>query len=200
MRRSSLIVAAFLIMTAAVAAEELPFELPIPDGWRTETIPFPLGFAPELEYEGLEELRFAPGMFDAEAEDFWTYAFVWWITADAVPGPDVLAADLVTYFDGLVRAVAEGGEFDPGDVAATVRLAPAPAPFDHGESVEYLGTATTVDAFVTHEPVTLNVRVRWVRCPDDDRLAVIFEFSPQPHGHHVWRDLIAIRDGFRCRE
>lgn len=50
----------------AVAAD---FTLPIPEGWRTETIPFPLEFAPELSYEGYEELRFSPGMFKAGDED-----------------------------------------------------------------------------------------------------------------------------------
>ena len=34
----------------------LPFHLPTPDGWRTEIIPIPLDFAPELKYEGIEEL------------------------------------------------------------------------------------------------------------------------------------------------
>ena len=47
-----------LVLSAPILAQdapapELPFHLPTPEGWRTETIPFPLGFAPELEYEGL---------------------------------------------------------------------------------------------------------------------------------------------------
>ncbi len=55
-----------LISVGVVAAAEevaVPsFFLPTPEGWQTETIPFPLEFAPEIKYEGLEELRFAPGM------------------------------------------------------------------------------------------------------------------------------------------
>jgi hypothetical protein len=73
-----------LLLLCAVAAVpgtaqesvEVPFYLPTPEGWRTETIPFPLEFAPELDYEGLEELRFAPGMFKEGSADFWSYAFV----------------------------------------------------------------------------------------------------------------------------
>ena len=58
-----------------------PFTFPTPPRWRTETIPFPLEFAPELAYVGLEELRFAPGMFKAGAEDFWKSKSGWFITA-----------------------------------------------------------------------------------------------------------------------
>ncbi len=47
-----------------------------PSDWRPEVIPFPLGFAPDLGLEGVEELRFAPGMFDAKAADYFSYCFV----------------------------------------------------------------------------------------------------------------------------
>ena len=50
------------IVAAAEEVAEPSFFLPTPEGWRTETIPFPLEFAPEIKYEGLEELRFALGM------------------------------------------------------------------------------------------------------------------------------------------
>src|SRR5262245_24178101 len=40
------------------------FDWPVPAGWKHETIPFPLGFAPGLPFHGVEELRFAPGFFD----------------------------------------------------------------------------------------------------------------------------------------
>ena len=52
-----LLLVSLLIPAGAVAGDEDvatgSFFLPTPDGWRTETIPFPLGFAPELEYEGV---------------------------------------------------------------------------------------------------------------------------------------------------
>src|SRR5262249_653024 len=41
-------------------------EWPLPEGWRSETIPFPLDFARDLPLEGVEELRFAPGMFKTD--------------------------------------------------------------------------------------------------------------------------------------
>ncbi len=173
----------------------LPFTLPTPEGWRTETLPFPLSFAPELEYTGLEELRFSPGMFDAESEQFWTYAFVWWIPLGTELKPAKLAADLEAYFRGLARAVAASQEFDPGELTVSARAealpsADAAGPF-HLEVEAY-------DAFVTRGPVRLGGRVEVVRCSAQQRQAVVFEFSPQPESHGVWSTLGSIREGFRC--
>src|SRR5690348_7269453 len=50
---------------------------PTPEGWRREVIPFPLDFAPEIGYRGVEELRFAPRFFDPAAPTYWSYAFAW---------------------------------------------------------------------------------------------------------------------------
>ena len=48
---------------AAVVAPTAPPVWAVPVGWKAETIPFPLGFAPGLAYRGVEELRFPPGFF-----------------------------------------------------------------------------------------------------------------------------------------
>jgi hypothetical protein len=46
------------------------FDWPVPEGWKRETIPFPLDFAPGLSFRGVEELRFAPGFFDPAASSY----------------------------------------------------------------------------------------------------------------------------------
>jgi hypothetical protein len=83
MRRNILLFFALALAPEALAQKapskpDVPFVLPTPEGWRTETLHFPLEFAPQLPYQGLEELRFSPGMFKPGREDFWTYAFVFW--------------------------------------------------------------------------------------------------------------------------
>ena len=45
------------------------FTWPVPDGWRSETIPFPLEFAPSIPHRGVEEIRFAPGFGRASGWD-----------------------------------------------------------------------------------------------------------------------------------
>jgi hypothetical protein len=89
-------------------SKDAPPEMwPIPAGWKSETIPFPLGFAPGLAHRGVEELRFPPGMFDRTAPDYWSYAFVWRTDDAAMLAAPILAAELTAYFRGLIAAVDE---------------------------------------------------------------------------------------------
>lgn len=189
------------ILGSAAFAEDtedvLPFHLPVPEGWRTETIPFPLSFAPELKYEGLEELRFAPGMFDAEKDDFWSYAFVWWIGSDSKLDAAGLSSDLEAYFRGLALAVAKQGGFEPVAPIFSAKINETAA--KAGENRLFRGEVETLDAFVTRESVHLQVRIEIVPCDKQKRLAVHFSLSPQPASHGVWETLTAIRQGFQCR-
>ena len=191
-------IAAILVLaglsTWAEDGAEIPFSLPTPDGWRTETIPFPLGFAPELDYTGLEELRFAPGMFTAGAEDYWSYAFVWWIPLGTDPGVERLQADLEAYFFGLTRVVARSNGFDPGNPTYEARL----SRIDGTEPARLRGRVLTFDAFAARKAVELNVRVDNVPCETEGQRALVFLLSPQPEDHAVWLSLQKIRDGFRC--
>ena len=57
-------------------AQEFEIKQSAPDNWRKEIIEFPLDFAPEINLSGYEEILFAPGWSDSDAEDFWTYYFV----------------------------------------------------------------------------------------------------------------------------
>ena len=62
----------FLVATSASGqpAKDAPYEVPAPKGWAKETIQLPPGFAKDMTWKGTEELRFAPGMFKADAPDF----------------------------------------------------------------------------------------------------------------------------------
>ena len=197
MRRIFAIV--IFVAAAAVAGAEdgtagPSFHFPTPEGWRTETIPFPLDFAPGLDYEGVEELRFAPGMFSKDAEDFWSYAFVWWIAIDSEISPDRFAMDLEAYFSGLADAVAPGKGFDLSQATYDVEFEKSTA--ETGGVLQ--GRAAIFEPFVTGTSVVLNIRVTEIACAAVGHRAVIFEISPQPFSHPVWGTLELIREGTRC--
>ena len=81
-----------------------------PEGWKSETIPFPLDFAPSVAHRGNEELRFAPGFFDPAAPGYWSYAFAWRTDDAAAMDAAALGAALTAYFRGLIDAVDERHE------------------------------------------------------------------------------------------
>ena len=180
-------------------AEVFPYVFTAPDDWRSEVVTFPLSFAPELGYEGHGDVRFAPGMFTAGADDFWTYSFVWWLPADTEISAERLSADMDTYFSGLAALIMASRELDvPEHNASAHFTARGEASAAASQNLSLKGRVETLDAFATQSPVALNAHVDTVPCPEQDRLALIFAFSPQPYAHENWRALDAIKTTFQC--
>lgn len=184
------IAACLLACSPARAPEPAPagFIWPVPAGWKKETIPFPLDFAPELPYRGVEELRFMPGFFDPKAGGFWSYAFVWWVEGQPRLDAAILSANLRTYFVGLARAVAEG-KFPVDPSAFQVSLAP-------GEDRGFRGTLRVLDAFKTHEMIDLLARIRVTTC--GDHTAVLAAIAPPPWTPEKTEALEALTRAFAC--
>ena len=128
----------------AAAAATAPW--PVPAGFRGETIPFPLDFAPAVAHRGVEELRFAPGFFDPAAPGYWSYAFIWRTDDAAAMDAAALAGELTAYFRGLIDAVDQAHQIaDRG--AITVRATPSGA--------RLALAAHVYDAFKTKQPLDL---------------------------------------------
>lgn len=116
-------------------------------GWRPEKIALPPGFAPSLP-SGNELLWFAPGMFEREADDYFTYVFE--LDFDEAPATDVASLEplLADYYRGLMNAVAEGSKRTAGDV--TVELGKA-----SGGRVS--GHITMTDEFTGGAPLDVEI-------------------------------------------
>jgi len=156
-------------------------DLPAVDlsAWGTERIPLPPGFAPSLP-SGDELLLFAPGMFDADAADYWSYAFL--IRLDEpLDGAAELDGFLEAYYDGLIGAVAEGKDGDVGVDPATVEVVAA-------ANGGYEAEIDLIDAFVTMQPIQLRMTIA-VEGERGELLRIAA--SPQPADHEVWRALDA---------
>ena len=118
----------------------------VPDGFRGETIAFPLEFAPSLAHNGVEELRFAPGFFDPSAPGYWSYAFVWRTEDPAALDAAAVGGELTAYFRGLIAAVDQAKQITERDAIA-VRATPSGARFALAAHV--------YDAFRTKQPIEL---------------------------------------------
>lgn len=177
------------------------FQWPLPEGWKKETIPFPLEFAPDLPYQGVEELRFSPGMFKPDQEGYWSYAFVWWL--DGRPALDAaeLSSSLKRYFTGLCTAVAKdkGDAIDPVKFSASVHAVAPTRKQDHAVAA-FAGTVDAYDAFVTGKPIVLKVEV-WVwDCDRSGKRAALVLASPKPASDPIWSALRQRRDAFACHQ
>lgn len=163
----------------APAKPAIPSDLA--DRWRSEIIELPSEFAPGLP-RGVEELRFAPGMYKEEAEDYWSYVFVLRFE-EKIEGRARLKELLDQYYTGLITAVAKSREISLDRPAARIEVTAL-------DDRRYRADVDLVDAFVTGKPliVTMDVRLKDGKSGTDVLAAV----SPQPRTHDIWRSLKAV--------
>ena len=170
------IVGAWVGVTSASAAQQEEKPVPeyftdVPNGWRFEALPFPLEFAPSLAYTGVEELMFAPGMFDPEKADFFSYAFLWVVEGSDMPDMPKLKQDIEHYYYGLQRAVYADAE---GPVAVQLHLVSG----DSGSAPRYKGTIDWVEPFKTKAGQRLEFDAEFWRCSTDLHWGAYFIVAP----------------------
>ncbi len=177
-------------------AQALPFQWPAPAGWKTETIPFPLGFAPDIPYQGLEELRFPPGFLDPASERFWSYAFVWWLEGTPDTSEAALEHALVRYFTGLAQAVGKDKyTVDPAQFTADLQQAPVD-PLALTQRIKLTGQARVFDAFKTGKYLTLQLELQVGVCGNR---VVWVAASPQSRPAPIWTELDSVLQAFECK-
>ncbi|MFN0125791.1 MAG: hypothetical protein ACKV19_03790 [Verrucomicrobiales bacterium] len=76
--------------------------------WKGERIELPPAFAPGMGLKGVEEIRFAPGMFDPKSESFFSYVFVFSVSADQPLTQEVIQKEMLSYYRGLSQSVLKG--------------------------------------------------------------------------------------------
>jgi len=87
--------------------------------WGKEVIRIPFWFAPEINYKGYEDIRFAPGWAKVDSTDFWTYAFAWDVNLETKPTSKLYEGHLKDYFDGLMKVVNKDKELSIPKTKAT---------------------------------------------------------------------------------
>lgn len=159
---------------------EIPYITGADSTWTREHFTFPLGFAPEIPFEGFEEALFPKGWTKIEDPYFWTYAFVWNIDLIAALNTPQLEDYLKKYYDGLMRAVnKEVGLKIPSTVAKIDKIT----------EDSFQGEVTVYDAFKSKKLLKLFLTVNQTFCEEDKRSLVIFRISPKEFDDEVWISL-----------
>lgn len=163
-----------------------------PTEWKFEKIDFPPEFAPDLNYEGLEEIRFAPGMFDAASESYFTYAFVVAIDNMDKFQQSEMMGFLYKYYRGLCKAVAEDKkmEVDVSKIFATVRMYDTSNKFRQ----DYKAQVNFFDAFTNGQEVKLNMDIQVFRKKKCQKIFIVALVSPKLFNEPLWTELYQIRN------
>ncbi len=152
--------------------------------WGKEFFHFPLHFAPQINYQGVEEVVFPENWIIPDSADFWSYVFVWELDNKTLITPSELEKVLIEYFDGLMAVVNDDKDAEMIKTSTHFELNPDPQ-----DSVDIIGDLTIFDAFATNAPLDLNARIFSNYCEERGKLFLLFQFSPQEYDHPTWDKL-----------
>lgn len=165
-------------------------------------------FAPAMKLKGIEEIRFAPGMFQAQSESFFSYAFVFSVTKDQELTQAVIQEEMLVYYRGLAESVlkgkgktAETGKFTfrlerAKQATGTPERLPAATPV-----TQYAGELDWIEPFVTGKPQMLHFEIQAWSNPGSSRNYLFVCTSPKARGETdtIWKELRTIRRTFEVK-
>tara|TARA_R110002072_G_scaffold146075_1_gene292768 strand:- start:19441 stop:20022 length:582 start_codon:yes stop_codon:yes gene_type:complete len=175
---------AYFASDAVSAEESLKVDIETPKGWRTETLSLPTGFAKDMKLTGFEEVRFAPGMFRPDAEDFFTYCFVFCLPGQNPPDEKTLTAELLKYYRGLAVAVTRRSGIDVKPDSFTLTITPVKDSKKKSRAV-----MTWLEPFATQKPQTLNLEIESVLESSIKGCLLKIAVSPKPSDAEVWKPM-----------
>jgi hypothetical protein len=177
-------------------AEEARFLFGTSDDWRGERIALPPGFARDMEWVGEEDIRFAPGMFKADSDNFFTYVLVFLLDKEADVSPESIHQEVLKYYRGLSKTVMRNPQLDTS--AFKLHLvedkAPAQPPAQASEVKQFSGTLDWIEPFTTKKAQQLHLELQlWSH---HEQPALFLCVSPRAPEQEIWKELRKIRSGF----
>jgi hypothetical protein len=172
-----------------------PYTLTL-DGWGIERFLIPVDFAPKIPYKGVEDIRFTLGWGDKNSEEYWSYAFLWYL--DGKPAIDAVALkrNLDLYYDGLIsrniikRNISAKIIFKTNTKLKQIATYP-------GDEKTFQGTVTMLD-YMAKAPMVLNCKVHLKKCKGLDKTILFYQLSPKTYSDAVWKKLTKLWADFNC--
>jgi len=182
MSKPTLLILFLLIFNSVITSgQEYETVLSSPDNWQSEIIPFPISFAPEIDFTGFEDLRFSPGWADKTDEAFWAYCFVWYVEKDSALTESKLTEYFNEYYDGLMGVDIKNAE----DSTKSNQLDHTLCLFIKTDK-DFKGKMRVYDSFFSNDYMILNITVKESFCPAKNKQIIRCDISPKPFDHKVW--------------
>jgi hypothetical protein len=174
--------------------------------WKGERIELPPPFAPRMTWKGIEEIRFAPGMFDAKSESFFTYVFVFAVSEDQKLTKESIEKETLAYYQGLAGEILKGKGKDGDTSKFTFKIEESKeaksSPAGAKEVTEYTGKLDWIEPFVTAEAQVLHFEIHAWNDPATKKNYLFVCTSPKERTEKdaTWENLRKIRSEFAVKE
>jgi hypothetical protein len=172
------------------------YNLITPGGWGVERFGIPIDFAPTIPYSGVEDIRFTPGWADSSSNEYWTYAFLWYLDGKPEINSENIEKNLTAYYTGLIGRNIDKRNI-PKEKISDVKVSVTQAQTSEGDLQTYSGTIDMLD-YMAQKPMTLNCTVHIRSCPDKNHTFIFYEISPKPLTDDVWKEMDKLWVAFEC--
>lgn len=173
-----------------------PYKLTMPANWGVERFELPPDFAKGFTYKGVEDIRFTPGWGDSTKQDYWSYAYLWWLEGEPTLDAATIQQNLVAYYSGLIgRNISARKIPENKQVPTTANIKKIKTGI---ADIETFGGEITMLDYMTQKPMLLNVVIHVKQCSYKGRSAVFVEVSPKPLSHPVWQQMDSIDRQIQC--
>jgi len=174
---------------------EAPYLLDTIKGWDVERFLIPISFAPSILYKGIEDIRFAPGWAKKTTNEYWSYAFLWYLDGTPTFDGKTIENNLKAYYTGLIKVNSDSSKI--ADKLFPVTSSIKPRTTEKEDLKTFEGSVTMLD-YISKQPITLNVVIHIRTCAGKDKTFVFHEISPMPYSDDVWKRLHQLWVNFKC--
>ena len=177
---------------------EAPYFLNTPKDWDVERFLIPIEFAPSINYKGVEDIRFTPGWGKTGTNDYWSYAFLWYLDSTINFDLKTIEANLTAYYTGLIKINVDIAKL-AAEKLVPVKLSIKEKITEKEDAKTFEGTVYMTD-FLSLKPISLNLLIHIKYCEGPGKTLIFHELSPKPYNDKVWLGLNQLWIDFKCRK
>jgi len=132
---------------------EAPYVLDTIKGWDVERFLIPISFAPSILYKGVEDIRFTPGWAKKTTNEYWSYAFLWYLDGTVALDAKTIENNLKAYYTGLIKVNSDSSKIADKlfPVTATIKSRTT----EKGDLKTFEGSVNMLD-YMSQKPIRLN--------------------------------------------
>jgi len=172
-----------------------PYTLDTIKGWGIERFLIPISFAPSIPYKGVEDIRFTPGWAKKATNEYWSYAFLWYLDGTPTFDAKTIEHNLKAYYTGLINVNRDSSKI--ADKLFPVTSSIKTRTTEKGDLKTFDGSVHMLD-YMSLQPIILNFVIHIRSCTGKDKTFVFHEISPMPYSDDVWKKLHQLWVNFKC--
>ncbi|RYG29243.1 MAG: hypothetical protein EOO01_38515, partial [Chitinophagaceae bacterium] len=138
---------------------QAPYALAM-EGWGIERFRIPIEFAPGIKYNGIEDVRFTKGWGEVKSNEYWSYAFLWYLDGKPTINIPAIEKNLAMYYDGLIGQNVEQRKI-PLALVKPTKVKVTKIATQNGDVATFSGTIEMLDYMQQNPAEFVDFNIPW---------------------------------------